>query len=467
MSGVDAKTTWADVDVNDEEALAELSWEDRLEARCFAPAINRSPRYRLLVVGLSAVILWGFIAFIYQWRDGLYVTDMRDRISWGLYITAFVFFIGISHAGTLISAILRAANAGWRTPVTRIAESVTVVSLVSGALFVIVDMGQPMRLYHFWINGNWQSPLMWDMMAITIYLTGSVTYLLVPMVPDLAIFHDRFKGQVAAWRSWMYNTLALGWEDNPAQRKALAKAITILMVLIIPIAVSVHTVVSWIFAMTVRVSWNSTIFGVFFVAGAIFSGIATLIVLLAVVRKVYKLEEYITETHFKYLGYLLGTMALVMLYGNASEYITKGFKMNEHESVAFRQLFVDEFAPYFWFYIFGGLVIPMLIVLWKPTRTIGGLVVASILADIGMFIERYFIVVAGLKVPLLEYEPSTYSPTWVEWSIFASGCAGFVLLLTLFTRFFPILAIYEMKEEREEKEAERAALVAAATGGEQ
>jgi len=442
---------------DDPTELDDLSWEERLEERCFQPAVARSPRYRLFVMVLGAIVAWGFVAYLYQLRDGLYVTGMRDRISWGLYITAFVFFIGISHAGTLISAILRAANAGWRTPVTRIAEAVTVVSLLSGALFVVADMGQPFRLYNFFLHGNWQSPLMWDMMAITVYLTASVTYLLVPMVPDLALFKHRLSGEVAAWRIWMYNTLALGWEGNPAQRQALSRAIAILMVLIIPIAVSVHTVVSWIFAMTTRISWDSTIFGIFFVAGAIYSGIATLIVVLAVARKVYRLEEYITPLHFRYLGYLLATTAMVMIYGNISEYATKGFKMNEHEAVAFRQLFVEDFAPYFWFYLIGGLVIPLLIVTIPATRTIGALVVASVLADLGMFIERYFIVVAGLRVPLLDYEPSNYAPTWVEWSIFASGCAGFVLLLTLFTRFFPILAIYEMKEEREHRLAAAAA----------
>ncbi len=429
--------------------LAALDWDARLEERCLRPARERSVRYKVWVGFLLTVIAWGFIAYVHQFRDGLYVTGMRDRISWGLYITAFVFFIGISHAGTLISAILRAANATWRTPVTRIAESVTVVSLVSGVLFVIVDMGQPLRLYNFWFHGNWQSPLMWDMMAITIYLTGSVIYLLVPMVPDLAFFRERLRGQVASWRLRLYDVAALGWEGNAAQRRSLQKAIVVLMVLIIPIAVSVHTVVSWIFAMTTRVSWDSTIFGVFFVAGAIFSGVATLIIVLAVVRRVYHLEEYITERHFLYLGYLLATMAMVMLYGNASEYITKGFKMNAEEALAFRDLFVEDFAPFYWTYLFAGLVLPVVVVAFKPTRTIAGLVVASAFADLGMFIERYFIVVAGLRVPLMDYTPATYAPTWVEWSIFASGCAGFMLLLTLFTRYFPILAIWEMKEEHE------------------
>ncbi|MFV1990935.1 MAG: NrfD/PsrC family molybdoenzyme membrane anchor subunit, partial [Acidimicrobiales bacterium] len=151
--------------------MAEVStWSQTLKERVLAPTRSSGRMYIAWLSLLVLVIAWGFVAYIYQWRNGLYVTGMRDRISWGLYISAFVFFIGISHAGTLISAILRAANAGWRSPITRIAESITVVALVSGALFVIVDMGRPERLYQFWLNGNWQSPLTWDMMAITIYL---------------------------------------------------------------------------------------------------------------------------------------------------------------------------------------------------------------------------------------------------------------------------------------------------------
>ena len=426
-------------------------WDDELDARVLAPTRSSGWRYRAWIGGLALVVAWGIFAFVSQARDGLYVTAMRDRISWGLYITSFVFFIGISHAGTLISAILRASKATWRTPITRIAESITVVALVVGGLMVIVDMGQPLRLYQMFLNGNWQSPLMWDMMAITIYLTASVVYLLVPMIPDLAFFRDRLVGKVPRLQSLMYRSLAIGWDGNPVQRRALSKSISILMVLIIPIAVSVHTVVSWIFAMTVRVSWNSTIFGFFFVTGAIFSGIAALIIVLAVVRRRYHLEAYITELQFRYLGYLLLTTALVMLYANASEFITKGYHASPDDAFAFRELFVNDFAPLYWFYFFGGLILPILIVAVPRTRTITGIVIASGFVLVAMFIERYFIVVAGLRVPLMSYEPASYSPTWVEWSIFAAGLALFMLLLTLFVRYFPILAVWEMKEEHAER----------------
>ncbi|MDH3295956.1 MAG: polysulfide reductase NrfD, partial [Acidimicrobiia bacterium] len=389
-------------------------WTERLEQRVFAPTRAWGLGYQIWLYGLMAIMAFGAIALVLQLRDGLYVTDMRDRVSWGLYITAFVFFIGISHAGTLISAILRVSNATWRTPVTRIAEAITVVALACGGFMVIVDMGRPFNLYQLWLHGNWQSPIMWDMMAITIYLTGSVTYLLVPMVPDLALFRDRLSGKVPRIQSWVYDTLSFGWRGNDSQKRSLTKAVAVLAVLIIPIAVSVHTVVSWIFAMTLRVSWNSTLFGFFFVTGAIFSGIAALILVLAVLRKFYDLGEYITYTHFKYLAYMLLTAAMVMIYANASEFITKGYHAEEADLFAFRELFVTDFAPFFWFYFFGGLVIPILIIAYPRTRTISGFVVSSILVLAAMFVERYFIVVAGMRVPLMPYEPADYSPTWVE-----------------------------------------------------
>ncbi len=201
--------------------------------------------------------------------------------------------------------------------------------------------------------------------------------------------------------------------------------------------------------MTLRVPWNSTIFGAFFVAGAIFSGIATLIIIMAVLRKVYHLEEYITEKHFVYLGYMLAAFTLIMLYGNISEFLTHGYKMEEGVEFHFRQLFLNEFAGFYWFYLLGGLVLPGVLILLPWTRNIWGVVVAAVLVDLAMWVERYFIVVTGLRVPLMPYDPADYAPTWVEWSVMAGGFALFALLITLFVKLFPIIAIWEVAEEHE------------------
>ena len=400
-------------------------WQADLEETTLEPARTTTRGYYLLVGGLLAVIAWALYAYYVQVSEGLVVTGMRDRISWGLYITLFVFFIGISHAGTLISAILRVSNATWRTPVTRMAEFITAVALMTGALFVVVDLGRPDRLFFVLIHGRWQSPIVWDVTAITTYLTASLVYLYLPMIPDLAFFRDRLRGQVAGWKHWIYRVLAINWRGTGAQKRQLHTSISIMMIVIIPIAVSVHTVVSWIFAMTLREAWNSAIFGFFFVAGAIFSGIATLIIMMAILRRVYRLEKLVTLRHFQYLAYLMAAMAAVMLYANISEYVTAGFKLEEGAEFVFRQLFVDEFAPYFWFYLIGGLIIPIGMMFIRPFRTVTGIVIAAVLVDLAMFVERYFIVVTGLRAPLLSYEPANYAPSWVEWSITAGGFAFF------------------------------------------
>ncbi len=425
-------------------------WRERLQQKTLQPLLRTTPLYKAWVAFLLMVLAWGGYAYTQQWRHGLVVTAMRDRISWGLYISLFVFFIGISHAGTLISAILRASHARWRAPVTRMAEFITAVALVTGASFVLIDMGRPDRIFNVYLYGRWQSPIMWDVIAVTTYLTASVLYLYTPMIPDLAMFRDSLTDKVGPIRRWFYEAAALNWVGGSGQKKALTRGIAVLMVVIIPIAVSVHTVVSWIFGMTLRVGWNTSIFGVLFVVGAIFSGVATLVIVMAILRRVYHWEEYITEKHFRYLGYLLGAFAAIMIYVNITEYMTAGFKLEEGEEFAFRQLFLGKFSYLFIFYLFGGLVVPVILMLYRRTRTVAGVVTAAVLVDVAMFVERYFIVVTGLRVPLMPYEPADYFPSWVEWSVLAGGFAFFALAITLAVKLFPMLAVWEMIEEKEQ-----------------
>src|SRR5690242_15754171 len=236
---------------------------------------------------LAAVCAWGLIAFIHQLRIGLAATAMGNYFSWGVYIINFVFFIGISHAGTLVSAILRVTGAEWRRPITRMAEGITVFALMIGAPMIIVDMGRPDRLLNVIIHGRLQSPILWDVCSVTTYLSGSLMYLYLPMIPDLAVLRDH-PGNFAPWRRWLYRKLSIGWTGTPDQWRRLERAISVMAVVIIPVAISVHTVVSWIFGMTLRAGWHSTIFGPYFVVGAIFSGIAALITAMAMFTKFFK-----------------------------------------------------------------------------------------------------------------------------------------------------------------------------------
>jgi molybdopterin-containing oxidoreductase family membrane subunit len=323
----------------------------------FQPLQSNSVRFYAFIAILLAVIAWAAYAYFVQLRDGLVVTGLRDYVFWGIYMTNFVFFIGISHAGTLISAILRVTGAEWRRPITRMAEAITVFALLIGGPMIIIDMGRPDRLLNLLQSGRLQSPILWDLISITTYIAGSLMYLYLPMIPDLAECRDRLT-DAPAWKRFIYRTLSLGWRGNAEQKHRLEKGVAIMAVLIIPVAVSVHTVVSWIFGMTLRPGWHSTIFGPYFVVGAIFSGIAAILLAMVIFRRVYRLEAYLTEKHFRYLGLLLLVMDIIYIYFTLSEYLTMAYGNDAADQRVMQLLFGGDFAPVFWAMILGGFVLP-------------------------------------------------------------------------------------------------------------
>jgi Ni/Fe-hydrogenase subunit HybB-like protein len=228
---------------------------------------KRGKGFYIAVSILGAFVLWGLYAYVTQYRNGLSVTGLSRQVFWGVYITNFVFFIGISHAGTLISAILRLTNAEWRRPITRVAELITVIVLFFGVGSILIDLGKPDRMLYVIRYAHFRSPLFWDVSCIAIYLTASSIYLYIALIPDIALLRDQgIRG------TWFYRILALGWEGSERQRQFLEKGIGLMAILVIPIAVSVHTVVSFVFAMTIQPMWHSAIFAPYFVAGAIYSG---------------------------------------------------------------------------------------------------------------------------------------------------------------------------------------------------
>jgi molybdopterin-containing oxidoreductase family membrane subunit len=409
----------------------------------FRPVAEAGRGFYIVCVILLAPVLWGIYGWITQLRLGLGVTGLNRPVYWGFYITNFVFFIGISHAGTLISAILRICKAEWRRSITRAAEVITVLVLFFGVANIIADMGRPDRLLFVLRHGKLQSPLLWDVMSISVYLTASSIYLYLPLIPDIALLRDRMAG-----RRWFYRILALGWSGTERQVRVLERAISVMAVLVIPIAVSVHTVVSWVFAMTVQPMWHSTIFGPYFVAGAIFSGIAALIIAMAVIRKGYHLEAYLKPVHFNNLGILLLVMSLLWLYFTFAEYLTSYYGAEPAHMAVFWAKITGEYAPFFWSMALFCFVIPFTILAIPRTRTIAGTVIASSSVTVGMWLERFTIVVPTLVNPRLPYERGTYSPTWVEWSAIAACFSAFILLYMIFTRLFPIVSIWEIKEGR-------------------
>ncbi len=408
------------------------------------PILTTTWRFWLMAGVFGSVAIWGVRAYLWQFKWGLGVTGLNRPVYWGVYITNFVFFIGISHAGTLISAILRIAKAEWRRAITRSAEVITVMVIFFGIGSILIDMGRPDRLLNIVTHGRFQSPLLWDVTSVTTYLTGSTIYLYLPLIPDVAILRDR----VGGWRRMLYRILALGWTGTPRQHRILEVLISIMAVAVIPIAVSVHTVVSFVFAMTIQPMWHSAIFGPYFVAGAIFSGIAALILAMALIRSVYGLQNYLKPVHFNYLGVLLLVMTLLWFYFTFSEYLVT-FYGNEpvHMAVWWAKI-SGPFAPAFWTMVVCCFVIPFVILCNRKTRTVKGTVVASVTVIIGMWLERWSIVVPSLSNPRLPGTETHYFPTWVEWSIFA-GCASmFTLLYMVFTKLFPIVSIWEIREGR-------------------
>ena len=393
---------------------------------------------------LVATIAFAFYAYLNQFVVGLGVTGLAQPVSWGFYIITFVFFIGISHAGTLISAILRLSKAEWRRPITRMAEVITAIVLGIGGILPIIDMGRPERMWNMVTSGRLQSPLLWDVTSITAYFAASTVYLYLPLIPDIAILRDR-----GTKPRWLYDFLSWGWQGTEKQQKTLNRAINILMVMVIPIAVSVHTVISYIFAMTIQPGWHSTIFGPYFVIGAIFSGIAALLIVMITFRRVYRLEGYLKEIHFNYLSILLLIMSIIWFYFTFSEYLTVYYGNEPDEMRVFFYKFIGDFSPYFWLMIVCNFIIPITILSNKKTRKIKGILVASISVIIGMWLERLIIVIPSLANPRLDYPTGIYIPTLTEWALFAGGIAVFILGFVLFAKFFPLISIWEIREGRE------------------
>src|SRR5256885_5083093 len=424
----------------------DLATERKINHDLLRPLRQTSVWFFLLVALLGSIILTGAGAWLYQLSNGLVVAGIRWPIFWAFYITNFVFWIGISHAGTLISAILRLVNARWRRPVTRCAEAITVFALMIGAMFPIIHLGRPWLF--FWLvpypnqRGIWpnfRSPLVWDFFAITTYLTGSTLFLVLPMVPDFALVRDRTNG----WRRRVYSALALGWQGTSKQWHVLESAMSIMAIAIFPVAVSVHTIVSFDLSMAPVPMWHSTMFGPYFVAGAIFSGIAGLIIAMAALRKFLHLEEYLHPVHFQNLGKLLLMMSLLWTYFVFAERLTVWYGNESAEVQVLRVTQSGTFAPLYWTMVVCNFVVPFTILSLRRLRTITGCVIASFCVCVGMWLERFLIVVPSLGHKYLPYTWGTYRPRPVEIMITIPTFPRITLLSTLFSEFVPVISVLQ------------------------
>ena len=420
------------------------SGRDRaIEESLLRPVFETGRGVWITVGLLVAVIANGAYQWLLQLQDGMVIAGMNQPVYWGLYITNYVFFIGISHAGTLISAILRLTQAEWRRPITRAAEAITVFALLMGSSNVLWHLGRPELIYVPLLSPQLLSPLIWDVVCISVYLLGSITYLYLPLIPDLAILRDR-----SPRLRWFYRLLALGWQGTSRQHQLLERAIGVMAVAIIPIAVSVHTVVSWVFAMSLVPMWHSAIFGPYFVVGAIFSGIAALLIAMAILRKTFHLEAFLRPIHFNNLGLLMLTMACLWFYFTFAEHLTVWYGNAPDEIAVLNARLYGPFSTAFWSMIACCFIIPLGILSFKRTRTVIGTVVASCAVVIGMWLERYIIVISSASYPRSEtmWDGGVYTPSLVEISLTAAEFAAFVLLFIVFAKLFPIVSIWEIKE---------------------
>ncbi|HEX9437267.1 MAG TPA: NrfD/PsrC family molybdoenzyme membrane anchor subunit [Candidatus Limnocylindria bacterium] len=413
--------------------------------RALWPIGKGDRNFWIAVVILSATVAAGIAAWIYQLQNGLWVTGLNQKVSWGFYIINCVFFIGISYGGAITSAILRLTNAKWRAPLTRLAEATAVAALLVGAVYPIIDLGRPDRFLNVIRYAQVGSPIVWDLVAIGTYTVASFIFLYLPLIPDLAVAREALGGRRRVL-SPLYRILALGWRGTPPQHRALARGIGIMAVLIIPLAVSVHSVLAWLFAVTVRAEWHSTIFAPLFVLGAMFSGVAAVILVIAALRRVYGLEAFITAKHFRYLSYLLVALGLAYVYFMVSEYLTEGYVFAENTTPVLESLFTGAYAPAFWTFSIGGLVLPIALAAMPGRFPIARASIASLLVVAGMWLKRFLIVVPGMANPIVPWDWGRYQPTWVEIAITAGSAAAIPLMLIVFFRFFPVMSIHEMDE---------------------
>ncbi len=405
--------------------------------------------YTLLFTCVMCVIIGGY-CWTNQMLIGIGQSGKSHPISWGAYITNFVFWVGIAHSGTLISAVLFLFRAKFRMPIYRIAEAMTVFAVLTAGLFPLIHLGRPWFFY--WLMPypnqrtlwpNFRSPLLWDVFAVSTYLTVSTTFFIIGLIPDIAAARDRAK---SAFRKMLYGITSIGWTGSHSRWKHYTSGYLFFAALATPLVVSVHSVVSWDFAMSIVPGWHATIFPPYFVAGAIFSGVAMVITLVIPLRKAFHLEELIRPYHFDSMSKLILVTSGIVTYAYATEFYIAWFSNNPFERYQFWFRPFGTYALAFWGMFFCNCVVPL--TLWvKPLRTnVAYLFVVSILINIGMWLERFNIIVQSLA---RDYIPATwgeYNFSWTDVGITIGAFGWFGMYMTLFIKFFPAVAITEIKE---------------------
>ncbi len=430
-----------------------LQTEREINRDLLRPVLTTPLWFWALAGFLGTVVAAGGAAYGWSWYHGLGTFGINRPVMWGFLITNFVFWVGISHAGIMLSAILRLSQAEWRRPLTRAAEVLTIFSLQAAVLMPIIHLGRTWRVY--WslpydlargIYPNIRSPLVWDPAAITTYLTSTILFVFVLLLPDLAIVRDRTRGV----RHKFYSVLCLGWRGTPRQWKLQVIAGVLLSALILPVFVSVHSIVSWDFAVAVAVEgWHTTIFAPYFVIGAVHSGVSAVVTVAALMRWLYRLDAYIRPEHFDALGRLLIVIAVTWFYFFIVEFFM-GLYSGEGAEVELRQLQVFQwpFNMLFIVFLLTGFFIPVPLWLFRNVRRSVALMFwTSILVNVGMWLERFILIVPSLmRKQSLTFNWGSYSPSAIEILIVCGTFALVFLGMLIFAKVFPIIPVADAKE---------------------
>ena len=413
--------------------------------------------YWLLLAVLTAMVALGVAAWIVQMRRGLGVSGFNDHAFWAIDLADVVTFIGVSYGGAVISAILRLTGATWRAPLTRLAEATAVVTVLIGGALIFPHLGRPDRIWELVTRPNFSSPVFWDFVAISTYTIGSIIFFILPLFPDMAILHHAHRERIGR-RARLYAAFSRGWAGTPRQRRVLSGALGLTAIMIIPLAVSVHSVLSWAFSLVSRPWWHESIWAPYFVVAALYSGVALVILVVAGFRRAYHLEQFITQRHFVRLGFILAAFAAAYLYLTFADILPDAYVGERDTTAVFQLLLAGRFAPYFWTFVVAAGVLPLLLVAIPRTRTVPGMVTAAAFVVPAMWLKRMIMVTGPATYDRITSAFGAYHFTWTYLSITLASVAAIPLLLMLLFRVVPLLAIDEIEETGEAGEAGRVPL---------
>jgi len=389
------------------------------------------------------------VSLSYLVVKGIGIWGNNQPVGWAFGITNFVWWIGIGHAGTLISAILLLLRQEWRTSINRFAEAMTLFAVACAGIYPLFHVGRPWLAY--WLlpypnsMGVWpqfRSPLIWDVFAVSTYATVSLMFWFVGLIPDLATLRDRSQSRVGRV---VYGMLAMGWRGSARHWHQYDTAYLLLAGLATPLVVSVHTVVSFDFAISILPGWHTTIFPPYFVAGAIYSGFAMVLTLAIPIRAVYHLEDFITSRHLQNMAKVMLVTGLIVGYGYMTEAFIAWYSGDAYEGFVPINRMTGPYAPAYWALLFCNIVAPQLLWLKRVRTHVPSLFAISIVVNIGMWLERFIIIVTSLHRDFLPSSWGMYSPTFWDYSTFIGTIGLFLALLFLFLRFLPMISIFEMR----------------------